>query len=201
MCVVCLCTFILEPLNVSYIHAYTHTYTHKYIHAHVHTCTHTCMKNTCATLSFQTSCSEQNSALWRKIFSTCVCMYVYTCKDTPTYTQTCLEQKLARCTKEITAEGDESKINKCEHRCGHAYTNACMHTYMKIRTHTHTNHGVMRLIPINACHGHEDRNVSLECLVVLFQALLDGLVVARDAGVLDLNTCMRTCLQSNVRHA
>ena len=62
------------------------------------------------------------------------------------------------------------------------------------------NHGVMRLIPINACHGHHDRNIALEGLVVLFQALLDGLVVARDAGVLDLNTCMRTCLQSNVTH-
>ena len=125
-----------------------------------------------------------------------VCLHVY--RHTDIYTD--MEQKLARCTKEITAEGDESKINKCEHRCGHAYTNACMHTYMKIRTHTHTNHGVMRLIPINACHGHQDRDIALEGLVVLFQALLDGLVVARDAGVLDLNTCMRTCLQSNVTH-
>eukprot|EP00659_Diplonema_papillatum_P001986 gene1985-biopygen1957 len=29
-----------------------------------------CMKKTCATLSFQHSCSEQNSALWRKMRST-----------------------------------------------------------------------------------------------------------------------------------
>ena len=52
------------PINIT-----SHIYA-KLIGSRHHPNGHTCMKNVCATLSFQTSCSLQNSADWRKIFST-----------------------------------------------------------------------------------------------------------------------------------
>mmetsp|Transcript_52003 Transcript_52003/g.105969 ORF Transcript_52003/g.105969 Transcript_52003/m.105969 type:complete len:428 (-) Transcript_52003:371-1654(-) len=47
-------------------------------------------------------------------------------------------------------------------------------------------HGVVLEVPVDARHCHQHRDVPLQRLVVVLEALLDRLVIARDAGVLDL---------------
>mmetsp|Transcript_6533 Transcript_6533/g.9863 ORF Transcript_6533/g.9863 Transcript_6533/m.9863 type:complete len:305 (+) Transcript_6533:239-1153(+) len=47
-------------------------------------------------------------------------------------------------------------------------------------------HGVVLPVPVDAGHGHKHRDVALQRLVVLLQALLDGIVVSGHTGILDL---------------
>ena len=154
------------------------------------------MKNTWATFSFHTSCSEQNSAAWKNNFST---WNNHTNNDRQGEGARDINQGWKRA-KQISFQtkvnnrqnkGDKmvyvrrKVIRDCEEEEDYEGGGWELLVYASHRI-SHTYHGIIFTIPVNARLSHQDGDVFIQFLVVQFQIRFDLFTITCQSCVLDL---------------